>query len=142
MADGRDLLDKADALMRRHRVFVAGGAQPAAATPEPDEEDIPVLTEVVAGEAAAVDTASPPPDPDRVATLARELLFERLPVLRQALAEELAVWLDAELPHVIVNVLDGVTDQLVARISAEAQAALLPKLQAALEAEPSAPRHD
>ncbi|PIX74133.1 MAG: hypothetical protein COZ38_11575, partial [Rhodocyclales bacterium CG_4_10_14_3_um_filter_68_10] len=37
-----DLLSQADALMRRHRVFIAGGerAQPA-------EEDLPVLEEVV-----------------------------------------------------------------------------------------------
>jgi hypothetical protein len=44
------VLAQADALMRRHRVFVAGAAAPTPA-PAPlaePEEDIPVLTDVVA----------------------------------------------------------------------------------------------
>lgn len=136
-----DILDKADALMRRRRVFVAGAAADTLSAAD-EADDLPVLTEVVA--------AIPPPDPaatltiapDRIETLARELLFERLPAQRQALADELAGWLDAELPQVVMRVLDGVTDQLVAQVTAEARAALLPRLQAAVEAEPPPPAAD
>lgn len=142
MAEGKELLEKADALMRRHRVFVAGGAHTAAVPTAPEAEDIPVLTEVVPAKATAAELPPSPLAPDRVETLARELLFERLPIQRQALAEELAAWLDAELPQVVMGVLDGITDQLVAQVAAEARAALLPRLQAALEAEQSAQRAD
>ena len=42
MADDGDLLQKADALMRRHRVFVAGATAPDENTVE--AEDVPILT--------------------------------------------------------------------------------------------------
>lgn len=145
MADGDELLDKADALMRRRRVFLAGGASSVVEsdTAAADIDDLPVLTEVVAGLAVAEDSAPVPAiPPDRIESLARELLFERLPAQRQALADELAAWLDAELPPIVLRVLDGVTDHLVAQVTAEARAALLPRLQAALEAEPAPPTAD
>jgi hypothetical protein len=112
-------------------------------TPAVDSDDLPVLTEVVDGSAdllvAGMPSDSAPPilAPERIDALAREMLFERLPVQRQALADELTSWLDGELPQVIMRVLDGITDQLVAQVTAEARAALLPRLQAALEAEPA-----
>lgn len=133
MADHDDILHQADRLMKRHRVFVAAGAK----APEPeaaaaDSEELPVLTEVVEENPAAV---PPVLAPDRIEALARELLFDRLPVQRQAIADELAAWLDGELPQVVMRVLDGLTDQLVAQVTLEARAALLPRLQAAIEAE-------
>ncbi len=140
MNHGDDVLQQANQLMRRHRSFVAGGALPTMPEPPTDRDDLPVLTEVVDGAdipLLALPGAESPPTvaPERIEALARELLFERLPAQRQALAEELAAWLDSELPQVIMRVLDGVTDQLVARIADESRAALLPRLQAALEAE-------
>lgn len=137
-----DLPQQADQLRRRHRSFIAGGAQSAAVeTPSTDRDDLPVLTEVVEDPAArssldSSDVGSQPViAPERIEALALEMLFERLPVQRQALAEELAKWLDSDLPEVIMRVLDGITDQLVAQIADEARAALLPRLQAGLEEE-------
>jgi hypothetical protein len=130
MAD--DVLDKADALMRRHRVFVAGAPQQPSLLAEPESEDIPVLTEVVDA------TATMPPTEDVDAKL-QDLLAERLAAQRQLLADELAAWLDTELPRLVMFVLDGVTDQLVAQVTAEARAALLPRLQAALETSAAPP---
>lgn len=95
MAETDPILAKADALMRRrHRVFVAQGAQvesvnePAAAT---DDEDLPLLTEIVAAE-ELVPTPSAPTGIDPT-------------VIRK--------WIDEELPSAVFTVLDGVTDRLV-----------------------------
>jgi hypothetical protein len=125
MAD--DLMEKADALMRRRRVFVAGAPEQKSLLAEDDGDDVPVLTEIV-DPAARPAAPGPRGRPD-------DLRFDRLANQRQALAEELAAWLDTELPRVIMAALDGVTDQIVAEVTAEARAALLPRLQAALEAE-------
>ncbi|WIM05505.1 MAG: hypothetical protein OHM77_12605 [Candidatus Nitricoxidivorans perseverans] len=126
MSDGDDLLDKADALIRRHRTSIAGAGGG-------DGDDIPLLTHVVADPpalGAARELLS-----DRIESLAREPLFDRLPAQRQSLADELVAWLDTELPQVVMRVMDGVTDHMVAQVTAEARSALLPRLQAALEAE-------
>jgi len=143
--DGDSILQKANNLMQRHRVFVAGAFRHTAASEaKAENDDLPVLTEVVTGitdESAtpqAIEQAiadSRQIAPERVEALARELLFERLPTQRQALADELVSWLDHELPLVVMRVLDGITDQLVIQVTAEARAALLPRLQAALDTE-------
>ena len=57
MADSSDVVDRADSLMRRRRSFVAAppASQPAHIVETPrivEEDDIPVLTEVVSAEAA------------------------------------------------------------------------------------------
>lgn len=125
VADNDDVLEKADAFMRRHRVFVAGAATPTVEEPVPqvateDDVDIPVLTEVVAAEAAppltSIDTTQ----------------------LRAALAAELDVWLDEQLPAHVMRLLDGITDQMIGQVSEKARSELLPRLQARLEAAPTA----
>lgn len=113
MADDDNLLEMADALMHRHRVFVAGTAAPAADRVEHD--DVPVLTEVVKSE--DVPMAAPPLRPVDLAEL------------RNAIAVEVEAWLDEELPRHIMHVLDGLTDQLIAHLSLQARTHLLPKLQ-------------
>jgi uncharacterized FlaG/YvyC family protein len=55
------------------------------------------------------------------------------PHQRELLRRELATWLDEQLPQLVMRVLDGVTDQLVAQINTQARVSLLPKLQAVLE---------
>jgi hypothetical protein len=133
MSDG--VIDKADALMRRHRAFVASEAVAAAVSPEPtfsaehEAEDLPVLTEVV----AATDAAAAVSD---IEAMLLERIGAALPRQRELLRRELAVWLDEQLPQIVMRVLDGVTDQLVAQINTQARVTLLPRLQAALEAEP------
>lgn len=127
MAADDDLIVKVDSLMRR-RVFVAGGAQVA------EVDDLPVLTEIVTAPFVAP-AGERPVSSERIEALVRERLFERLPDQRQALAEELGTWLDRELPQVVMRVLDGLTDLMVAQVTEEARAALLPRLQTVLEIE-------
>lgn len=151
MSEGDDLLDKADALIHRRRIFIVGAGGGIVPSDEPDRpdlpdeaetDDVPVLTQVVTGAAVPETGNSQAIPPDRVESLARELLFDRLPAQRQALADELAAWLDAELPQVVMRVMDGITDHMVAQVTAEARSALLPRLQAALEAESPPSRDD
>ena len=119
-----DLLQKADAFMRRHRVFVAGAATPATEEPpEPateDDADVPVLTEVVAAESVAAPAAAAI-DPAQ---------------LQDALAAELDAWLDEQLPAHVMRVLDGITDQMIGQLAERARSELLPRLQARLQALP------
>ncbi len=133
---GSDLLDKANALMRRHRVFVArpldesDSAEPvslaaeeffdtAPAGPSPDD-DIPVLTDVVATDVfsviAPVDNV--PVEPMVAASWANE---------------QVQRWLDEELPTVVLSVLDGLADRLVAEVVTRAQVELLNAITAGPE---------
>jgi len=142
MTANDDIIDHANKLMRR-RVFVASGAQPPSPPPvvEPptpvDTDDLPVLTEIVNEEAPAV--AAEPVEPvipqTAIDARAAEMLAARLPFQRQAMADELTAWLDRELPQVVMHVVDGLTDRLVEHVTEAAKAALLPKLQDALDAE-------
>lgn len=137
MSDDRDLLDQADRLMRRHRIFVAGAA--AAAPIEDDAfDDLPVLTDVVPEVEEVVVPPPPPPGPsidEQAQVLAHELLLERLSAQRNAIEKEVVAWLDKELPEIVMYVIDGITDQLVAQVTAAMRLELLPKLQLAVEAE-------
>ena len=117
MADDNaaDLLHKADALMRRTRVFVAGSSAPA--TPAmPSEDDVPVLTDVVTEQEAALATAPPH-------------MQQHLDALR----EELSRWLEQELPHAVLKVTDGLADQLMGELTHQAEMNLLPRLIARLD---------
>lgn len=120
MADDNttDVLRKADALMRRTRVFVAGSSQDA-----PPEDDLPVLTEIVSEHEVAL--AIVPPH------MQRHL---------DALREELSRWLDQELPHAVLKVTDGLADQLMGELTHQAEKNLLPRLIARLEG--ATPRSD
>ncbi|HTY04126.1 MAG TPA: hypothetical protein VMC81_10400 [Rhodocyclaceae bacterium] len=209
MDDERDILEKADKLMRRHRTFIAGS--PAAA-PTPDRaDDLPMLTDVVTPEPASVSPVPPEPTgpaleervrvlaeeraqvlaedlalvmteeraqvlakdlamvlaeeraqvlaeerahtlaaqqaevlarqrapalaEERAQVLAQELMLERLSAQQRAVSDELSAWLDKELPRIVVKVLDGVSDQLIAEVTAEARTVLQEWLQLAVEAE-------
>ncbi len=149
-AMANDVIDKADSLMRRHRAFVAGEPPAAAVPPAPTfspppeqapvPEDLPVLTEIVADDdEVTLATASAAAD---IEALLRERLSAALPQQRELLRRELAQWLDEQLPQLVMRVLDGVTDQLVAQINTQARMTLLPKLQAVLEADSEPPAAD
>jgi uncharacterized FlaG/YvyC family protein len=146
LADDRDILDQADRLMRRHRVFVAGSQASVPGAPEP-LDDLPVLTDMVAApevEAVAVPNAaaiSTEAIEQRAQVLAHEFLLERLSAQRDTIEKEVVAWLDTELPHIVMYVVDGLTDQLVAQVTAAVRLELLPKLQLAVEAE-SQPSQD
>ena len=111
---GRILL-KADALIRRSRTYVAGVTPEQEAAP-PVEEDLPVLTEVVAEGDHALATAAP--------HMQRHL---------DALREELSLWLEQELPHAVLKVTDGLADQLMGELTHQAEMNLLPRLMARLD---------
>ena len=97
MTEHSDVVDRADSLMRRRRSFVAsvsGKTEPISAPPPPisDDEDLPVLTEVVSAEAIIPETQPEPYDEeallaivaaDLVRTLERQLAIE-LPSLIEA----------------------------------------------------------
>jgi len=118
-ADTEGLLNKADALIRRHRVFIAGA--PAPTLESSPDDDLPVLTEVVSD--AALATAPPH-------------MQEHLDALR----EELTRWLNEELPHAVLKVTDGLADQLMGELTHQAEQQLLPRLIARLDG--SAPTGD
>ena len=117
MADNNtdDVLRKADALIRRTRVFVAGASSETAQIPQP-EDDLPILTDIVTEHDAALATAPPH-------------MQQHLDALR----EELSRWLDQELPQAVLKVTDGLADQLVAELTHQAEKNLLPRLIARLD---------
>ncbi|KAF0167070.1 MAG: hypothetical protein FD157_232 [Rhodocyclaceae bacterium] len=113
--DTSDLLRKADALIRRTRVFVAASSEPTPEAAAP-EEDLPVLTDIVTEHEAALATAPP-----------------HMQLHLDALREELSRWLDQELPHAVLRVTDGLADQLMGELTEQAEKNLLPRLIARLE---------
>lgn len=127
--DTTEILNQADDLIRRRRVFVATPLREDTAitgsketVPQPDagndaSSELPLLTEIVT--------------PDEVASL---LLEEQQ--RSDAIQKELARWLDEDLPEAILKVTDGLADQLVQRISGQATGELLPRLLACIENPP------
>jgi hypothetical protein len=113
-----DVLRKADALIRRTRVFVAGSAEsvPPPQADCPPDEDVPVLTDIVTARDAALATAPPHMQEDL-----------------DALREELSRWLEQELPHAVLKVTDGLADQLMGELTHQAEKHLLPRLIARLD---------
>ncbi len=109
------LLQKADALMRRSRVFIAGAGKASAPAAEA-EDDLPVLTEIVTEQEAALATAPPH-------------MQQHLDALR----EEVSRWLEQELPGAVLKVTDGFADQLVGELTHQAEKNLLPRLIARLD---------
>lgn len=84
----------------------------------PAEEDVPLLTDVVDED----DLPAPAYPPSTLSD-----------AVQAELSQELEEWLDMRLTGAILKVLDGLADQLVAQISQEARADLLPRLQAVLD---------
>jgi hypothetical protein len=113
--DTADILRQADALIRRNRSYVAGSSPAAAHLPPPDD-DLPVLTDIVTEQEAALATAPPH-------------MQQHLDALR----EELSRWLEQELPHAVLKVTDGLADQLMGELTHQAEKKLLPRLIARLD---------
>ena len=129
----------------RRRSFVAGGPRLPAIPIGETLPELPVLTEIVDAE-LPTPVAEPVPEvvvpvipAERVEALARAMLAELLPTRQQQAADAVGSWLDGELPKIVMRVLDGLTDHIVAQVTADVRASLVPALQTALEAETAAP---
>lgn len=111
-ADTDSVLNQADALMRRHRSFVARDGNTPAAPSEPEDlPDIPVLTEKVGADATL------------------DLHAE----LQAALQAELDRWLADALPQQIETLKTQLGELLQAHLDTALRDALLPRLAAALK---------
>lgn len=106
MSASDDIVSRADSLMKRRRSFVAG--QPAAEqAPAPDEdEDLPVLTEIVAPEAALAEAPPDRLDDTQLALQAADLAQ----AVQQRLAAELPDLIDACLALVEREIQEGIAD--------------------------------
>jgi hypothetical protein len=112
-----DVFNQADALMRRHRSFVARAPQDLAANDAenraaPDAE-IPLLTEVVE-----------PTD------LAPASIDDILAALQEDIQSELSAWLVEMLPAAVASA----SQHILTELDIRARNTLLPRLLAALEA--------
>lgn len=108
-----DVIEQADALMRRHRSFVARAPEEIAADTPGDDVDIPVLTEVVDPESLAP-SASPE---------------DTIIALRDAVEAALEDWLVEVLPAAVANA----SQQVLAELDAKARQSLLPRIHDLIE---------
>lgn len=109
-----DVLSMADAFIHRRRAQI-GGAAPVDTPQVEPVDDIPLLTEVV------IEASLPAiPASAEVATQ-RDISAE--------VARELDVWLDENLPQVVVHVMDGITDKLIQQVLDSAREDLVPRLK-------------
>lgn len=106
-----DILDQADALMRRHRSFIARateGTDAARENVEAQETEIPLLTEVV--------------DTSEVVAQDIETIIA---ALRSEIDEAMSAWLVDVLPVAVANA----SQQILSELDAKARNTLLPRLQ-------------
>ena len=112
MANYPDVVDRADALMRRRRSFVAGLASKAEPTvPEivaSEDDDLPVLTEIVSAEAAVSEKRSDHLDETQVAMLASDIAH----AIGQQLTYELPTLLEATLLTAGEELRAGITETM------------------------------
>lgn len=117
MPDTDAVLNQADALMRRHRSFVARapGADIAQGEAASDADfDLPILTEVIE------DHAAPPASLDAL-----------LDDLQQEIEQAMSDWLVEALPQAIA----GASQHIIAELDAKARHTLLPRLQQLIRAQ-------
>lgn len=112
MAEHSDVVERAESLMRRRRSFVAAPASVPVAeiTPLPtiEDDDIPILTDVVSAETAAGESHDTPDDDTQLALLASEIAS----AIGQQLAYELPTLLEAVLINVGEELRTGITDTI------------------------------
>ncbi|MCK0505572.1 hypothetical protein [Aromatoleum anaerobium] len=125
-----ELLDKANALLRRHQ---------GADLPKPDEfvalddDELPVLTDIVdPSELEGLELAEPGPAAAATAAesvpLAASELAEQLVSLDTAISREVESWFATELPQLLSRELDKLADRLQVEARAHLRATLLPAL--------------
>lgn len=117
MADSSDVVDRADSLMRRRRSFVAAppASLPAQIVETPqvvEEDDIPVLTEVVSAEAAVYEGSPHREDDTQITLLASDLAH----AIGRQLAYELPTLLEAVLINAGEELRVGITETMEAAL--------------------------
>ena len=119
MSDASDVVDRADSLMRRRRSFVAARprapeiAKPASVPlPAIEDDDLPVLTEVVSADAAGFDERSERLDETQVSLLASDI------------AHAIGQQLTFDLPSLLETALLNAGEELRAGITATMETAL------------------
>ena len=119
MSDASDVVDRADSLMRRRRSFVAARprapemAKPASVPlPAIEDDDLPVLTEVVSADAAGFDERSERLDETQVSLLASDI------------AHAIGQQLTFDLPSLLETALLNAGEELRAGITATMESAL------------------
>lgn len=113
MAENSDVVDRADSLMRRRRSFVAAPPVIPPATlskPQPvaEDDDIPVLTEVVSAEAAVSEGGTNRVDETQITLLASDLAE----AIGQQLTYELPTLLEAVLINAGEELRVGITETM------------------------------
>ena len=120
MSEPSDVVDRADALMRRRRTFVAARPRPPEIprdlpSPPPqaiEDDDLPVLTEVVAADAAGFAERSERFDEPQVSLLASDI------------AHAIGHQLTCDLPSLLETALLNAGEELRAGITATMESAL------------------
>lgn len=116
------LLNKADALLRRHRLT------PAQPSPDVDYADIPILTDVVED----FDLEPPPPEPlatlDPATPVESDEMIEHLVSLDTEITRELEAWFASEMPQLVSREFDRFSERLREEVMAHVRATLLPTL--------------
>ena len=120
MSEASDIVDRADSLMRRRRTFVAARPRPPEIPsdlpcPVPqtiEDDDLPVLTEVVAADAAGFDEQSERFDELEVSLLASDI------------AHAIGQQLTGDLPSLLETALLNAGEELRAGITATMESAL------------------
>jgi hypothetical protein len=120
MASNADVINRADSLMhaesaplggRRRRTFVAApaqGVEPPMEHPFGEDEDLPVLTEVVATAAETLEVPKEHLDDARVSALAEEIAQ----AIGQQMAFELPTLLEATLLNASEELRNGITSTI------------------------------
>ncbi|MBS1229430.1 MAG: hypothetical protein H6R17_2707 [Proteobacteria bacterium] len=117
MAAPADVVDRADSLMRRRRTFVAArpSAPQSASVAQPpviEDDDLPVLTEVVSADAAGFDEPGERFDETQVSLLASDI------------AHAIGQQLTCDLPSLLETALLNAGEELRAGITATMETAL------------------
>ncbi len=133
-----ELLDQADALLRRHRGTDPGATRPRAAL---DDEDLPILTDVVDDfelihEPAPAAAGAPPGVTEAASAATPAPSHDATVELDRAVAQELEAWITREMPRILARELDQLGERLQAEMLAHIRATLLPDVVDRAAAEP------